>query len=127
MPVSFIQKYLMKKLDLTNEAEVCTSSLPCQKPEDVWMLFFYVIFKKYIFGFYQVLLLATYGMSSSLFFAEIMKIKMKAKICSRNIQVVFPGALLYSNFFKVLIYVGIILHLLGLIYFLLKTIITITI
>lgn len=35
MPVSFIQKYLVKKLDLTSEAEVCLSFLPCQKAEDV--------------------------------------------------------------------------------------------
>jgi hypothetical protein len=35
MPVSFIQKYLVKKLDLTSEAEVCLSFLPCQKVEDV--------------------------------------------------------------------------------------------
>lgn len=96
MPVSFIQKYLMKKLDLTSEAEVCTSSLPCQKPEDVWMLFFCVIFIKYIFGFYQVLLLATYNMSSSLFFAEIMKIKMKAKICLSNIQLVSSLGLYFT-------------------------------
>lgn len=35
MPVSFIQKYLVKKLDLTSEAEVCLSFLPCQKAEDL--------------------------------------------------------------------------------------------
>lgn len=38
MPVSFIQKYLVKKLDLTSEAEVCLSFLPFQKAEDLLML-----------------------------------------------------------------------------------------
>ncbi|KAG2694045.1 hypothetical protein I3760_08G123200 [Carya illinoinensis] len=38
MPVSFIQKYLVKKLNLTSEAEVCSSFLPFQKSVDVLML-----------------------------------------------------------------------------------------
>jgi hypothetical protein len=31
MPVSFIQKYLVKKLDLDSETEVCSSLLPYSK------------------------------------------------------------------------------------------------
>jgi hypothetical protein len=31
MPVSFIQKYLVKKLDLDSETEVCSSLLPSSK------------------------------------------------------------------------------------------------
>jgi hypothetical protein len=46
MPVSFIQKYLVKKLDLTSEAEVCLSFLPCHKAKDVWILLFMCVFDK---------------------------------------------------------------------------------
>ena len=53
MPVSFIQKYLVKKLDLTSEAEVCSSFLPCQKAcLDVFFILFYAFFIIYFLGSY---------------------------------------------------------------------------
>lgn len=74
MPVSFIQKYLVKKLDLTNEAEVCLSFLPCQKAKDV--LFFYVVLINYFLGFYFI---ARYNLSSSFLFDESNKAGKKKK------------------------------------------------
>lgn len=36
MPVSFIQKYLVKKLDLSSEAEVSSLQFPSNKTKNNW-------------------------------------------------------------------------------------------
>lgn len=43
MPVSFIQKYLVKKLDLTNEAEVSSWHLPSNITMNNWAVVGFVL------------------------------------------------------------------------------------